>query len=264
MARVTPRIHRPTGTTSVSKSKTTIIEESFQYEIHITVENRDLETFKLDCAKINVEPLLIQKYNGEDYQNDMETSETLPYVTFSQAIARRIETENSLKTMGYNVTRSKIETPPSNYEKVPQHHYYDNNSYITNYPHFEYFEVHIKPEIPKKVNSILDYVEIKGGENNLYTNHSLHISLNITNPNDVRLLFTYRLGKEYGYSPRDIDYDANALTRSLKNYGFRIKEHITEACIFDNNKELDDIWINRTKTALLSVTPILPEQTGTS
>lgn len=82
------------------------------FEMHVTIESGDVETFKADCAEIGVKPLMLALHNSTGgVFNDLQTS-SKHLGTNRTAYEEVNRIADALTAKGYRVVRKKIETVP--------------------------------------------------------------------------------------------------------------------------------------------------------
>lgn len=206
------------------------MSQNLPYEIHLTVQSAEVNSFKSICSKAGVKAVLLdlQNKNGDLVMKDLMTSST--HIGSDSSVweeLRRIE--SFLHANNLKVIRRKIET-------VPWHPWAPCNSkalkVILNN---SYFESHLAIECTKTTQRKLQELakELK-----------CHLSRNVfkrTDSDKFILMLTYRRG--------DIPYEEfAALLQNIQNRlaesEFRVDKTIVEFALHDSKIEHDKEWID--------------------
>jgi NTP pyrophosphatase (non-canonical NTP hydrolase) len=200
--------------------------DNLVFEMHVTVkEINDLETFKADCAELNVKPIILDLFAEGEVIKDMMTSSHYKGTTKGAVeYSRKLVTQ--LRDKGYVVVREKIETVPWHpaskvaHLKSPQ----------------KYYEAHVA--FPADVNpKSIAYFEMI---------FNMRFSRNTMKKGDQSV--------QMGTLRRDCTIGIDAFTQLLNDVvndanthhdGLRITEQpVIEYALFDDNQTHDKKWIS--------------------
>ncbi len=194
------------------------------FEIHVTVNTKDIGSFKKICKDIGVKPIILdlQDKTGDTVFYDMMTSSTCSDDPYVEAV--RIKSE--LVKFGFNPIRLKIESSPS-YVNVPNK---DNKLQILK---GNYFESHIR------VITIGDRIS----ELRKLCSDKAHVSRNIfkRTENGIQILLTIRnnVGVYEDFKTR-----VDETVALLHGNNFKTDKVEVEFVLFDSNKNHDSKWIS--------------------
>ncbi len=192
------------------------------HEIHLTVENADVDAFKAACAEIGCKPVLIamQDERGGTFHQLM-TSRTVRG-TQEQVLAQSITDHGCLTLRGFLVSRIKIETTLTNPD-------------VERWKNLGYFESHIEILIPKEelisVKSTLATIDTRLRiSNNAFKVHdhkvSYFVTLRVSDPDCTPKLFAYEVDD----------------TVEFLSFYYEIGKVRSEFAWFDSNLDLDREW----------------------
>ncbi len=193
------------------------------FEIHITVDNiQDIDTFKVDCEKISVKPIILDLYNNNNVIKDIMTSSVFIGTTknaheYSNGISI------SLENMGYKVLRQKIETVPWHPASYHSHKLsIKNTSYYET--HFAFSEADDIVEFSKK--------------------HNIKISKNLMKKNNNNIqMGTYRISSNLMSIASFEQKVSDIVNDGIDNNITILEKPIIEYALYDDNKEHDREWI---------------------
>lgn len=117
-----------------------LLDKPYSHEIHITIANSiPLDTFRNDCMKIGIKPLIIVNYKKGSNERivDLLTAQKVNAPTH-EVILTMLDSIKSLQRNGYEVIRNKIEAAP-NHPIVPT----IENGLKSDHSQVNYFESHI-------------------------------------------------------------------------------------------------------------------------
>lgn len=185
------------------------------YEVHFTVEPRDVERWHGVCAKLNLRPVFIENSGGLNPRQLMceaQIQSDAAHVKNQIAIL-----EQKIKDNDFQILRTKVECPlglaPTNYE---------------------YYECHMKFYIPDKKVALLKKITEK---------HPLFLSRSLIALNKWYLTARYYHGSKEEAARLFMKY-----VKLIKAF-LPIHEVELEAAIYDSNPDIDEGWIPMVKTA---------------
>lgn len=186
------------------------------YEIHLTLEVSDIETFKNDCKKVGIKPILIETENYNKEQG-------IQIMTSSQHKGKNYK--NTLKYLnnlltGYNVLREKVEIQP-----LPKKH-----------PEHIYYESHLRLVLPKDYN--MDIIRDLCKKNDFHCSKNL---LKVDN-NYIYQMITYR-----GYEMKLQSFQKKIcnMINILQSKKIDFDKVEFEECVFDTNVNVDNSWLTK-------------------
>lgn len=199
------------------------------FETHVTVERpEDIEKFKIDCASIDVKPIVLDlQNNGESVMQDVMTS-SKHFGDNGSAMNYTTNIYNQLIDMGYNVIREKIESVPY-HPSAPR-----KMDGIIKMPKDCYFESHIGVKIEEDKDKV--FLE------NILKDNDVHISRNFFKKYDDHfiLMITYR---NYNCTLEWFEEYVELLKRKLTSYDFEYEKVIIEFSVFDTKVSHDSKWL---------------------
>lgn len=184
--------------------------EDIFHEIHITVDHKD--SFEEDCKNLNVKPIIIEM--SSKIPTHSMTSSTLKNTSDRDVMINAQALGDSLKSLGYNVQRIKIETVPWHpMAQIPSN--------------LQYFEAHFAIE-----GSI---------SNENLKKLKLHKSRNLLKKStgSVQML-TFRI---YNINSSIFKETVDNLTLKLEELDVKVLKTIREFAIYDSNTSLDNQWL---------------------
>ncbi len=202
------------------------------FEIHITVKEAQVESFKTACTLLGVKPLLIdlQDQGGETIFHDLQTS-SVHSGTNTSAYAEMRRISERLTKAGFEVIREKIETVPWHPAAPSREH--DNETMPPNC----YFECHfglITDEWP------LDKLR------HMLTRRGCRLSRNIFKKVDekrVKVMATYRA---YEGVREDFEHTIKMIADDIESADLcEIDDTIIEFSVYDTKMSHDASWMTR-------------------
>jgi len=210
-----------------------ITQKDLPYEIHITIENGEVEKFKEVCNKIGVKPLLLHLHMKQDIANDLQTS-SVCLGNNKSAYLESMRIKDELTKNGFQVIRVKIET-------VPWHPAAPNKTNNYDMPENCYFETHMAVK--------LNLVDVLQNENPLIqilketaAYHNARLSRNAfkIDDNHMIMMVTYR---NYDGLYENFLAEKDFLFNQLLTKGFEVEKSIVEFSIYDTKISHDNKWI---------------------
>jgi NTP pyrophosphatase (non-canonical NTP hydrolase) len=205
------------------------IKYPIPYEIHVTIEQADLELFKTACAEIGVKPILLDLHlSNNGVMKDLMTSSVFKGNN-KEAYEEVKRISNSLTQKGFKVVREKIETIPWH----PAAPSIENNVKM---PENCYFESHL--------NVICNDAN-KARLNEIANIYSAKMSRNVFKKLDndsYTIMVTYRA---YDGAFETFRETLDGLIKELTTNGFLIEKEIVEFSIYDTKVSHDSAWINK-------------------
>src|ERR1044072_5861098 len=98
-----------------------------QFEIHLTVETKDIEKFKLDCQKFGCKPIVIETQRNLEFGTQVMTSDKYTGNSYERILNRTV---SNFQGAGYKIIREKVEIFPQA-QKHPNHLYYESHIRLT-------------------------------------------------------------------------------------------------------------------------------------
>ena len=210
---------------------------SYPYEIHVTVRNADIPSFKRFCANNSLKPIVLdlQDRTGTTVIQDVMTSERFyGEADPGSAFIHSINTAKKLRDAGYEVVRQKVETAP--WHSLVPDTFPLGNTILDNY-----FECHIAVSLtPDRMNELRNLSEILG----------VHMSRNIFKDHQetVTILLTYR---EYNTYREAFVKQILNIVGMLKAADFEVAKTEIEYCLWDSNHTHDKAWLKATSSSSL-------------
>ena len=206
------------------------MENSYWYEIHITVELLPLgkSFFEKVCKFIKVKPIVInlEKSPGCIIQQDVMTSSKY-FGTYELVYSYAISIKKNLEEYGFKILRIKIESEPQ-HEKSPK-------QVGDSMPPGGYFESHIAFLIEKSQREQLQVIAQEGGA---------RVSHNPFKIIDQKMVVMMTL-RDYESPFILFDEKLQKLIRNAKNNNFiPYKKIEVEFAVYDSNNNHDGSWIN--------------------
>lgn len=206
------------------------IKYPIPYEIHITVEEADLESFKNTCSNIGVKPIFLDLHlSNNGIMKDLMTSSVF-HGNNKEAYLETKRISEALKTAGFKVVREKIETIPWHPSAPSLTH---NNPVM---PKDCYFESHLNVVCNDETKELLGQLSEK---------HNAKMSRNVFKKleNDkFTIMVTYR---SYDKVYEDFKTSLEFLKNDIINKNYIIEKEIVEFSIFDTKVSHDSSWINQ-------------------
>lgn len=191
------------------------------HEIHVTVEDVDVDQFKTACVELGIKSVLIAMQNekGGTFHHLM-TSRTFRGDCL-KAARRALEDRIWFENKGWKVARLKIETTL-------------NNPEIDDLPG-GYFESHIEIIIPKE-----ELISVKGKLASI--DHRLRISNNAFKVHDHKVSYFVTMRVVHpDCTPELFHYEVADTVERLEHY-FEIGKIRSEYAWYDSNFALDKDW----------------------
>lgn len=210
------------------------IEYPLPYEIHITVNNADKDSFISVCKALNVKPIVIdlQDNEGASILEDVMTS-SKHFGDNTTAYAEMERISNGLTRSGFEVVRNKIETVPW-HPAAPTEA--QGNPIM---PPSCYFESHIGV-ITTADKNLTHYQTLR----EIAIRFNSHLSRNAfkkLEDNNIVLMITYRT---YTGTYEDFKKHTKQLRDCLRNNDYPIQNMVTEFSIYDSKYKHDSVWIS--------------------
>lgn len=186
------------------------------FEIHVTVETADIDSFKHDCELLGVKPIVIETERNGEFKQQVMTSQK-----YNHRNPKRIASVlvDDMKDLVYNPIRVKIEKYPE-MEK-------DEN--------FIYYETHMRLKVHKGFDrsELVDLCKAK----------EFHLSKNLFKRNDEfdYQMITYRDMEATLFEFKDRIVD---MKTALDNLKIEYDKLEIEECIHDTNINVDNDWLN--------------------
>ncbi len=199
------------------------------FEIHVTVSNSSVDTFKKACFELNVKPILLDLHlKNAGVMKDLMTSSTF-VGTNNGAYTEMKRISSGLKTLGFNVLREKIETVPW-HPAAPSINF--NHSKM---PSSCYFESHLGVLSKKSRLDDLSKIADKYGakrSTNVWKDYG---------DEQVKIMITLRSSNLF-YEP--FIEKLHGLKDAIIENGFVVDKEIVEFSIFDTKISHDASWIS--------------------
>jgi hypothetical protein len=185
-----------------------------RFEIHVTVITSDIEKFKRDCNDLNVKPIVIETPDSSTQVMTSATYKDNDYPATLQNLT------TSLKSLGYNIIRAKVEKQPE-----------DNQD-----PRFIYYESHIRLKLPKDYDKsfIKDLCQAK----------SFHMSRNLFKK-DLNWDYQMITFRTYDMPLNGFKMVIDDMAQTLDGLGINFDKIEIEECIYDSNTHVDDAWLKK-------------------
>jgi hypothetical protein len=194
------------------------------YELHLTVNTKNIEDFKKVCNKLNVKPIVIdlQDKTGNTVFHDVMTSSKYNGYDIEEELIR---IKNGLKENNFDTIRVKIETSPF-HKSVPNK---DNKLAVLSN---NYFESHIR------VLTTKERIE----ELRKLCYNKAHVSKNLFKrvEDGVQILLTIR--RDIGVY-EDFKIKVDEVVKLLNINKFTTDKIEVEYVLYDSNKSHDSKWI---------------------
>jgi len=195
------------------------------FEAHITVDSS--VGFKEVAHKLNIKPILIQLDNGANPTQPMSSSTHKG--TLGKVYNEVMDLANKLSKHNFKVLRVKIEASPFNQE-IPQ-----TTTEALNHCPTNYFEHHAL--------LVLNDRQCMDSINKVCRDYNAHLSQNrfkVFTEGCLKFLTirNYKLGRN------EAEYMFSELLQSLDNINTKVKNSITEYCVYDSGIQLDYGWLN--------------------
>lgn len=204
--------------------------EKIPYEIHITVEDANLEDFRTACDELGVKPIVLALQVGQEVVKDVMTS-SKHYGNNASAYEEMMRISDGLCERGFVLVRHKIET-------VPWHPAAPRKSEAHDMPKDCYFETHVGVLV-----DTLGRYDLPIGD--LASELGVHLSRNafktVTSSASVRMV---TLRWYTGYY-EDFMEAAKHLRERIKSAGYAIENVVTEFSIYDTKVNHDANWIKK-------------------
>lgn len=201
------------------------------FEMHVTVRDADLESFKAACAKLDVKPLLLdlQKQQGGTVFHDLMTSSVhLGNNTTAYAEVQRIS--EGLKLQGFNVVREKIEAAPWHPAAPSREHHQPVM------PKNCYFECHFAViATEESLPRLRDVSQMYG----------MHLSRNVFKRIDDKQFKIMTTKRSYEGVREDFEHEVELCKNALIMEAFTVDKTIIEFSVFDTKVSHDASWLTR-------------------
>lgn len=199
------------------------------YEIHVTVEEAEVDSFRGACASIGVKPLFLalQLASGGTVRDVMTSSVHRGDDLSARAEASRIA--ERLASAGFKVARTKIETVPWHPE-APSWERREHSS------PGRYFEAHLAVTCRPCDRSFLASLAAENG---------LHLSKNVLKDTGDGAGIVMATARSYETTHEDFREMAERCREAITGAGFSVEKLIVEYAIYDDREVMDDAWIGR-------------------
>lgn len=196
------------------------------YEVHVTVENADVDAFRKACTRIGIKPLVLALHlaAGGTARDVMTSSVHFGDDDSAKAEAARIS--GGLAAEGFKVVRAKIETAPWHPEVPTLARPASTKG--------RYFEAHLAVECASAARPHLEAMTAAMG---------LHLSRNAfkTTTKDVSIIMATKRVHDSVFETFKAGVDS--CRDRLVKAGFRVDKVIVEYAIFDTAEGHDSDWI---------------------
>lgn len=184
------------------------------FEIHITVEVKDLSQFITDCNVIGVKPIIIETEPPSEFEQQVMTSSKHNGDDYKETLSNLID-----KLKNYKIVRSKVEIQPE----------------TTKHPTHQYYESHLRLRLPKDYNR--DIIS------DLCKKLDFHLSRNLLKKDDdiSYQMITYR-NHECDFN--DFNSRIDSMYNELQKIGVICDKKEIEECVYDSNIKIDNNWLN--------------------
>lgn len=198
------------------------------FEIHVTIEEADIEAFKTTCRALDVKPILLDLHleNGGTMKDMMTSSTHFGENRTAYEEMKRIA--QGLQDAGYKVIREKIETVPWHPSAPSDDH---ANPMM---PKDCYFECHLAVIITEEQLPKLREICQK---------HHIHLSRNVFKKYEdgtFKIMTTYR---RYLGTYEEFKKKVEAAQELLDLEGFNVEKEIIEFSVYDSKVNHDASWI---------------------
>lgn len=206
------------------------------YEIHVTVESSERETFQKACQELEVKPIVLalQGNGGGTVLHDVMTSSVhLGDNRTASAEVERIAA--GLAERGLTVVRRKIETVPW-HPAAPC-----KANGVQEMPKDCYFESHLNTIV--RASSEEESARQRSLLGHIAKAHGAHLSRNafkLLSDSAYTLMLTLR---SYDKLREDFEVARDALATHLHSAGFEVEKVITEFSVFDTKVSHDVTWL---------------------
>jgi hypothetical protein len=188
------------------------------YEIHITVEEADVDRFNDLCAEMKIKPLLIHlQLASGGVQGHLMTSETMKNSNDRDAAAAAGATIQYLSRAGLKVARTKIET-------VPWH------PRASSPGPDQYHESHLAVTVSPGLGHHGRLEDLRW----LLSGTSAHLSNSAFKENVHMVTIRDR---------HPVDGTASVVRDVIRRAGFSVGPVTSEFCLYDSNVAMDKEWV---------------------
>jgi hypothetical protein len=187
------------------------------YEIHITLQVSNIETFIEHCKEIGVKPIIIETQNNNVFEQQIMTSSKY---SGSHYLLKLDELVSFFEDKKYTILRKKVEIQPEK-KKNDEHIYY---------------ETHLRLKLPRNFN----YEPLI----KLCAETNFHLSKNLfkKDKNYIWQMITYR---DYeSLSGGEFALKIYLMEKKLQTLDIFSDKVEIEECIYDSNEEVDKNWLN--------------------
>lgn len=214
------------------QSRESLMKERTPYEIHVTVaETTDLDTFRKDCAGLEVKPIILDLHLKNDgILKDVMTSSVF-LGNNRGAYLEMTRISEGLAKAGYTVVRNKIET-------VPWHPAAPSRAHLDPVmPPDCYFECHFNVRVQDDHQ--------RAALASLALGLKCHLSRNAFKRFDdgsSMIMMTYR---SYDGLYEDVRAAVDNIADVLSQHDFAVEKEIVEFSVYDSKTAHDASWISK-------------------
>lgn len=185
------------------------------FEIHVTVDSSNIESFKKDCNEIGCKPVLIELDCKEQKLEQLMTSQKFRGRNWKNEVNN---IRNKLINKKYNISRIKVEINPQ----------------ILFEESIKYLESHIRVKINNNQEEILSLLCSK------LNFHKSKNKFKKIDKDNYYLMCTYRT---YDLNLEKFNFIVNEFKQNLDKFYIKYDKIEIEGCILDTNETLDKNWI---------------------
>ena len=198
------------------------------YEIHLTIDEANIGTFKFDCEILSqyimshIKPIVILTQNEQHTAQQVMTSSKHYGETFEDCMSTLNRIKLELEGFGYTIIREKI-------EKLPE---------STTSRQFVYYESHVRCKINKaNFDEVMQRIKEAAIP-------QVHLSKNLFKEDkDYNYqMLTYR---DYNPNYKSFILNIQSITESLRAQNVEFDKLEIEECIHDSNASVDSEWMKK-------------------
>jgi hypothetical protein len=207
------------------------LASSGTFEAHVTVEafdSAERERFRGVCAALEVKSVLIELPEGTTRSQPMTSS--YHHGDLAEVAQEVADIARTLRDEGFPITRIKLEAVVGN-TGVP-----DTDEEARRFPAGNYFEFHVKVELPPGV----DLQPLRA----LCRQHQAHLSSNAFKEDAGGRTQRFVTQRVYGVGRTRALACFDALLADLEAAGYPLSNRLREYTIYDSNIRVDAGWID--------------------